>query len=169
MGERLQPNPWPMFSVEAERDIQLTIFEGPVPKSRPKAVKYKTTLRLFNPSKWKEEGFAASVRSVMGGLLGNGTYYADDFIELSIHFRFRRPNDHFVNSKRDAAVVKEDVARFPTMSDLDNLAKFVMDALKGVLYKDDRTIVRLVVEKSWDEVPTSPGSTTIQVRVVEAR
>ena len=165
MSDSLQLTPWPVFSVEAEREIQLTVFDGPVPKARPKAVKYKTTLRLFNPTKWKEEGFAANVRATMGGLLGDGTYYDHHFLELSIHFRFRRPNDHFVGNRQNGEL-KPNLVPFPTVSDVDNLAKFVMDALQGVLYKDDKTIVRLVVEKTWDDVPTSPGSTTIQVRVV---
>ena len=55
---------------------------------------------------------------------------------------------------------------YPTMSDVDNLAKFVLDALNGVLYDDDRRIVKLEVGKSWDPNPESPGLTTVAISVV---
>jgi len=34
-------------------------------------------------------------------------------------------------------------------SDVDNYAKGVMDALNGIVYKDDRQIVELIIGKKW--------------------
>ncbi len=38
--------------------------------------------------------------------------------------------------------------QFPPL-DLDNLVKSVLDAGNGILYKDDRQIVKIVAKKSW--------------------
>ena len=38
--------------------------------------------------------------------------------------------------------------QFPP-ADLDNLVKSVLDAGNGILYKDDRQIVKIVAKKSW--------------------
>lgn len=44
--------------------------------------------------------------------------------------------------------------RFPaTRPDLDNLAKAVKDALRGVCYRDDAQIVQLDLRKDYDDNP----------------
>ena len=43
------------------------------------------------------------------------------------------------------------------ISDLDNLAKSVLDAMNGLVYKDDSQIDRLVIERSGIDPLTWPG------------
>ena len=38
---------------------------------------------------------------------------------------------------------------YPANNDIDNMAKSILDALNGVLYKDDKQVVRLNLSKSW--------------------
>lgn len=50
--------------------------------------------------------------------------------------------------RQDALEGKE----FPTVKpDLDNVAKTIMDALSGVVYKDDKQIVDLIVKKRYTD------------------
>lgn len=51
-------------------------------------------------------------------------------------------------------------------SDIDNLAKLVMDALNGVLYPDDYAVVRLNVERR--RVPKGQGYTQVRAYPVGA-
>lgn len=41
----------------------------------------------------------------------------------------------------------------PGKPDLDNVAKAVLDALNGVVYQDDKQVIRLVIEKSYSFEP----------------
>jgi Holliday junction resolvase RusA-like endonuclease len=41
----------------------------------------------------------------------------------------------------------------PGKPDLDNVAKAVLDALNGVVYEDDKQVIRLVIEKSYSFEP----------------
>lgn len=41
----------------------------------------------------------------------------------------------------------------PGKPDLDNVAKAVLDALNGVIYEDDRQVIRLVAEKRYSHDP----------------
>jgi Holliday junction resolvase RusA-like endonuclease len=43
--------------------------------------------------------------------------------------------------------------------DIDNLEKAVLDALKGVAWKDDTQVARVVKEKTWG----TEGRTTVRV------
>ena len=63
---------------------------------------------------------------------------------------------------RSIATLKKDVLPYPSSCDLDNLIKFVLDALNGVLYDDDSRIVGINAYKVWADDPQSTGSTTMQ-------
>jgi Holliday junction resolvase RusA-like endonuclease len=45
--------------------------------------------------------------------------------------------------------------------DVDNLSKFVLDALNGVLYKDDDQVVRLTATKVLHTEPSNTGKTVV--------
>ena len=104
----------------------------------------------------------------MGGLLSDGqSYYEGRFLEIFLFFKFRRPNYHFVGSNRTSNLLKNDLLQFPTQSDADNLAKFVMDALNDILYDDNHRIVTLIVQKGWTHDSNKQPSTVVKVRAVE--
>lgn len=58
--------------------------------------------------------------------------------------------------RRDAAIGK---LMHTSAPDYDNLAKLVADALNGIVYKDDRQIVRAEIEKAYGPDP----KTTIEL------
>ncbi|KAL3823457.1 hypothetical protein ACHAXA_010217 [Cyclostephanos tholiformis] len=96
----------------------------------------------------------------------------DDCIGLSIIFRMRRPASHFVGSRRTgpgARLKPAYSAGWPPgsiRSDVDNLAKFVMDSLNGVLYVDDRQVVRLSAVKVLDSEGPCLGATEVEICVL---
>ena len=48
--------------------------------------------------------------------------------------------------------------------DIDNLAKFVLDSLNGIAYKDDCQVVKLVVYKLMDNAGPCTGRTIVEVK-----
>ena len=98
-------------------------------------------------------------------------------LRLSIIFRMKRPASHFVASRRTGPSSRlkpafssagggllQQVAAI--RSDVDNLAKFVMDSLNGVLYVDDRQVVSLNVMKVLDSEGPCFGATEVEICVL---
>ena len=70
-------------------------------------------------------------------------------IEISITFCYKRPRNHYI-SKKKVLILKEDAPFYKSSkADLDNLVKFVCDALNGIFYKDDSQIVSIYASKVW--------------------
>lgn len=62
------------------------------------------------------------------------------------------PYLHDTNKKIDLAIVVYRQVGYLKRQDLDNIAKVVLDALKGYLFKDDSQIVRLLLVKKEAEL-----------------
>jgi Holliday junction resolvase RusA-like endonuclease len=52
---------------------------------------------------------------------------------------------------------------FPRNKDVDNLLKFVMDALQGVVYRNDQTITTVIVTKTFPLIPDARGWTEVEL------
>ena len=85
---------------------------------------------------------------------------------MTILFRMKRPNLHFIGNKPGVARLREGAPPelAPTRTDVDNLAKFVLDSLNGILYEDDRQINSLQITKLLDNDGLCQGSTEICCR-----
>lgn len=74
-------------------------------------------------------------------------------LQITLTFRIKRPRVHFVNSKPGPGRLKPSApGRLYNniRSDVDNLAKFVLDSLNELLYEDDRQVVKLCAVKVLD-------------------
>ena len=70
-------------------------------------------------------------------------------IDMEITFCYKRPRSHY-RSKNKKLILKDDVPFYKgSKADIDNLAKFVIDSLNGVFYKDDCQVVSLSSYKVW--------------------
>jgi Holliday junction resolvase RusA-like endonuclease len=70
---------------------------------------------------------------------------------LKIEFVFARPRSHF-GTGRNADVLKRTAREHHTQKpDLDNCEKAILDALNGVIWRDDAQIVDLHTTKRWGE------------------
>jgi Holliday junction resolvase RusA-like endonuclease len=67
---------------------------------------------------------------------------------LTVTFYIKRNRNDFIicNGKH---VLKTISPKFPCNKDLDNLEKFVMDGLNGIIYQDDKVITRTVSDKQY--------------------
>jgi Endodeoxyribonuclease RusA len=113
-------------------------------------------------------------------------FLSNQQLAMTIVFNMKRPQNHFVSSKRGPGRLRKkynettlehddnDMDMYPTTaSDVDNLAKFVLDSMNGVLYVDDRQVVSLhaikVFDSSCDDADRCcQGSTSICIRSIES-
>lgn len=79
-------------------------------------------------------------------------------LECTLKFTFKRPRSHLTSK---SALRKGVPTLHKFKPDVDNMAKFVMDALNGVYYKDDSQICTLVVSKQYG----AEDSVLIQLRL----
>lgn len=98
-------------------------------------------------------------------------------ISIQIISRMKRPNKHFIANRPGPgrlrqATDKQSTAAISTShlqvtrTDVDNLAKFVLDSLNGVLYEDDKQVASLQVTKVYDDEYPCTGSTDVIIRAM---
>lgn len=86
-------------------------------------------------------------------------------ITMAITFCRRIPNKDFQGGKRNKPLISgSSVQPHDKKPDIDNMAKFVLDSLNGVIYKDDEQVVKLVLYKTMDSVPPYEGRTIVEFR-----
>ncbi len=152
--------------------ISFTIQGAPVALSRPRIIfgyrlfggRVGFGRPLYNPSQRKLTLFRQVLVSMITSTPSNFLLPLMEPsvpLEAVITFRIRRPNSHFVNSKRNRGL-RTNAPRTYVVGklDLDNLVKFTLDAIGGVIYVTDGQICYISCRKVWDE---GQGSTTCVV------
>jgi Holliday junction resolvase RusA-like endonuclease len=95
----------------------------------------------------------------------------NECLKLTILFRMKRPLSHFIASKPGPGRLKSAFAGQRLASnnrcDVDNLAKFVLDSLNGLLYVDDKQVVSLNVLKVYDTEGSCLGATEVEISVMK--
>lgn len=73
-------------------------------------------------------------------------------VSLDIKVRWSRAVGHFKKNGQ----LKDTAPVYPSMVDVDKLARSILDALTGVAYRDDRQVVSLTICREWckDGTPT---------------
>ena len=97
-------------------------------------------------------------------------------VPVAVHmvFSVKRPNDDFVGKKRFVGRLvgqlkggkEKELARGDLKGDIDNFAKLVLDALKGLLFEDDRQVVYTTALKLPDTTGSCEGSVSIKARPI---
>lgn len=115
--------------------LVLEFFGEPIAQKRHRTVRVGTFNRNYDPSKGDKADFLSVLQKRRPKTPLTGALWVD------IDFYFSRPKSHF-GTGRNEGVLKDAAPQFYTKKpDKDNLAKFVMDALTGVFYKDDSQVV----------------------------
>lgn len=148
---------------------KFVVHGRPLPLQRHRCV--KSTNRMYDPSAAAKRDFlrlCIAKRPPCGALAG----------PLAVHLKFRmpRPKSHFRTGKFNH-VLRADAPTLHTKTpDVDNLAKFVLDALNGTFYVDDAQIVRLSAVKDYasaeecarDHEAARAGSTHVEIEPLSA-
>jgi hypothetical protein len=158
--------------------LRFTVRGNPLPLRR-----HRTSRGfVYNPSAPAQASFRQIVQSVVfpnrnpnddddndgDGDAPQPLFPEEYTLAMTIVFRTKRPMNHFIGSKPAAGRLKASAPSqtAPTRCDVDNLAKFVLDSLNGLLYHDDRQIASLHVTKLLDNHDDCRGSTEVCLRVL---
>lgn len=100
-------------------------------------------------------------------------FRGDCGVVVNIRFYRRIPDNCFVNGDRSKTFNRscpfaEGFGNADTKTpDIDNLTKFVLDALTGVVYEDDSQVIHIAIYKLMDMVPPYEGRTVIHCHMEE--
>jgi Holliday junction resolvase RusA-like endonuclease len=103
-------------------------------------------------------------RQLVGAACQEAGQFFDGPVVVGFDFYFPRPKGHF-GSGRNAEILKASSPAFPaTKPDIDKLIRACLDAMTGIVFRDDAQVASLIASKFYaDEQP--PGvSITIQER-----
>ena len=90
----------------------------------------------------------------------------DEYLAVTLLFRLKRPKSHFIGSKPGPGRLRPTSPGklHTTRTDVDNLAKFVLDSLNDLVYVDDRQIISLHAAKVLDSEGHCEGATEVIIR-----
>lgn len=141
--------PRSVSSAPISTEIAFCVPTEPVGKGRPRSTIVAGYVRVYTPPKTAayERMVATYAKLAMGSrapLTGP--------LSASMLFRYSVPKS-FTKARRRAVLAWEGPDYYLGRYDADNLTKAVLDALNGVVFNDDKQIVRLVVLKRPDANP----------------
>jgi len=158
--------------------VNIIVMGPPKSKPRPKFMSWmrggRMLRRVVNPAAPEEASFRNAFLFGLEVAYGIGRVptlpicFPNEAVELEITFYRKLPLTFFVGGNRDSGL------RQPTLlgtepldtkvPDVDNLAKFVFDALNGVLYADDSQLAKVVLLKTYHMEPPFTGKTLIKFK-----
>lgn len=129
--------------------IEFTVPGEPVAQGRPRFSTRGNFVKAYDPEKSKD--YKAYVKLVaMAAMSERSLKPFDGAIAVSIRAYVSVPKSKSKKFRENALKGLEHPTKKP---DCDNIAKILLDAMTGIVYEDDKQIIRLVVEKYYDEVP----------------
>ena len=125
--------------------VQITIRGQPQAKKRHRMTK---TGHTYNPQSEVE----AAIRWEMRQQLDGHEAFPGP-CSLSIEAIFPRPKSHF-GTGRNAGTLKASAPHYHTVKpDCDNITKIYADCMNGLVFRDDRQIVKAVCVKHYGDSP----------------
>ena len=140
-------------------------------------------LSYFHPPNANSDSNAVNVNTITKGTENVIPIFQEQVISVQIISRMKRPQKHFLANRpgpgrlrqppsdpdQDSEGVGDKPAHVAshlqvTRTDVDNLAKFVLDSLNGVIYTDDKQVASLTVTKVYDDEEPWTGSTDVIIK-----
>ena len=117
-------------TIDNPQSVSFTVFQEPRPLSRHMTTKGY----MYNPSAKYQKQFLDESKPFLPVIPFQGP------LEVSINFYFTRPKNHFRSGKLSHILKPNAPFYHNGRRDIDNLVKFVLDALNKHAYKDDGQI-----------------------------
>ena len=122
------------------------IFESTIPFEPVSLKRHRHRLKggTYDPSKKDKDDFIKLIHNLPEEKMSKP-------IKCILHFYCKRPKNHYKTGK-NANILKDTAPKYNTNNkDLDNMVKFVLDALNDKLYVDDSQIFEINCIKSYAE------------------
>lgn len=131
----------------------------PQSKDRPRFFKTKDGIRSYDPKSKKKQDTGKALQILIFEAMSSELdeicseavdLTVADFYHVSLAFYLPIPKS---DSKRQKKAKLEGLLKPTTKPDLDNLEKFILDAMNGIFFADDKQVVKLASEKIYSEQP----------------
>ena len=114
------------------------------PQGRPRASSRGGYVRLYDPPTSRD--YKKHVKEVAK------EYAPSEPLEGPLHVRMTFSKQYLKSwTKKQRANAEDGILLPTTKPDIDNLSKGIMDALNGVIWKDDSQVVELLLSKIYDD------------------
>ena len=129
---------------------------------------------VVQKSKKKQTAFADSVVQylfqVWGDKLPKFPIYKTHPVRMEANFYRKLPKKYFKSGRKELGLKDKygpngSVINDESTPDADNLLKFVVDSLNGIMWKDDKQVVTVTVRKRMDTRPPFDGRTYVRFQV----
>lgn len=137
----------------------------------------KKTGMMYSPSGRKMKKFRLQVEEILMEQKGwsaknsTDTFLGSDVnLDIQVTFYFNRPAYHFKGDPSNKIVKPEyeSVLYARGKQDVDNLLKFVLDAMQGVVYRNDNQVVKVTGSKRYTTSDNGmPECTNILISIVD--
>ena len=84
-------------------------------------------------------------------------------LEIHLEFYFKRPKNHYRTGKYSGLLKSSAPMIHCFMPDVDNLAKFILDAMNEKFFQDDRQVVKITATKKYINELNREGYTKVSV------
>ena len=135
--------------------IKLSILGEPKAQKRHRHVRMGNFVRQYDPSASDKGDFLSIVQYNAPKEPFCGA------LAVAIRFYFTRPKSHFKTGK-NSHIMKDTAPLWHTSKpDVDNMAKFLMDSLNKIYWKDDSYIADCWITKQYDDKPRTEIDITL--------
>ena len=141
----------------------ITTFTVPGKPVRLKRHRHTRSGHVYDPSAADKKTWIANVQSLTPSVVPETPLL--DALYIKLDFAFKRPKCHYRTGKYSNELKPAFIQTHHTCTpDIDNLAKFCLDAMNRVFYKDDAQVVRLECTKRYTN--NDSGSTTVTISLI---
>lgn len=125
--------------------VIFSVYGQPVPKKRPRVTRYG---HAYTP----KESLAYETEVALMAKSAMGTSEAlETPVAAYIYINYAVPPS-YSKKRREACLNGSERPTGANLGDIDNVAKQILDACNGIVYKDDRQVVSLHVTKRFDSI-----------------
>ena len=136
---------------------EIIIPGTPIAKKRPRFFRRGNHVGTYNNQETEEGRAMLEIKSQWPGEPLAGP------VRLCMEFIFPRPKSHFGAGKNADRIKSSAPVVYLKKPDLDNLEKFAMDCMSGIVFVDDCQDVQIASGKTWS---ASGGKTIIHIEEV---
>lgn len=139
----------PVKYYKDENQIELIVYGNPVAQGRPRFSRQGGFVKAYDPP--KSAKYKNTIQKELQPLVANKDFNPLG-VPCSLELRIYRSIPKSFSRKKQFAAANGEI-RPTTRPDTDNYVKGILDALNGIVVKDDSQIVEIVAQKFYSDTP----------------